>query len=154
MNRESSKKLSRAVGMLYKIRDYSQKHVLKTLYHSIFSSHLSYGLPVLGNADRVFLDCIIKLQKKAIRAISFSSYTAHSKPIFKDFEILTLNDLTYHKMASLMWMLTRIPYPLFYHLCLLKKIRFITTIQDKPQLANTTPKAQTQSDMVQNLFKT
>ena len=98
-----SKKLYRAVGMLYKIRDYSPKHVLRTLYHGIFSSHLSYGLPVWGNADRVYLDCIIKLQNKAICAISFSSYTAHSKPIIKDFEILTLNDLTYHKMGSLMW---------------------------------------------------
>ena len=49
---ELSKKLSRSVGMLYKIRDYTPKKVLVSLYHSIFNSHLTYGLPAWGNTKK------------------------------------------------------------------------------------------------------
>ena len=100
---ELSKKLSRAVGMLYKIRDFTPKRVLKSLYHSLFGSHLAYGLPVWGYASKLYTSRIKKLQKRAIRAITFSSYTAHTKPLFKDLDILPLDNLLFHKMSSLMW---------------------------------------------------
>ena len=43
------------------------------------------------------------MQKKAIRAISFSAFKAHSSPIFKDLEILSIGDLYNYQVASLMW---------------------------------------------------
>ena len=43
---ELSKKLSCAIGLLYKIRAYTPKHILRSLYFGIFHSHLTYGLPV------------------------------------------------------------------------------------------------------------
>ena len=43
---ELTKKLSQSVGMLYKTRDFCPTSILKSLYHSIFTSHASYGLPV------------------------------------------------------------------------------------------------------------
>ena len=65
--------------MLFKIRDYCTKPVLRSLYFSIFNSHLSYGLPVSGNADKMYTDKIAKLQKKAIRAITFADFHAHTR---------------------------------------------------------------------------
>ena len=100
---ELSKKLSRAVGMLYKIRDYSPKTVLRSLYFSLFNSHLTYGLSVWGKADKFLIDKIDKLQKKAIRAITFSKYSAHAAPLLKELKILTLHDLTNLQISSLMW---------------------------------------------------
>jgi hypothetical protein len=100
---ELSKKLSRSVGMLYKIRDLCPAPVLRSLYFSIFNSHLSYGLPVWGNANRYYLDKIFKIQKMAIRAISFADFNAHTSPIFKKLEILTLQDLYHKQLASLLW---------------------------------------------------
>ena len=38
---ELTKKLSRSVGMLFKIRDYTPRPVLVSLYHSLFNSHLT-----------------------------------------------------------------------------------------------------------------
>ena len=105
---ELSKNLSRAVGMLYKIREFCPTSTLGSLYFSIFNSHLSFGLPVWGNADRILLDRLINLQKKAIRAISFADFNAHSSPLFKKQEILTLADLYQHKLASLLWDLDQI----------------------------------------------
>ena len=68
---ELSKKLSRSIGMLYKTQEFCPTPVLKSLYYSIFNSHASYGIPVWGYADKLYINKIIKAQKKAIRAITF-----------------------------------------------------------------------------------
>ena len=100
---ELAKKLSRAVGMLYKIRHYCIPNVLRSLYFSIFNSHLSYGIPVWGNAKQIFLNKLIALQKKAIRAISFADFHEHTSPIFKDLNILKLKDMFELQVSNLMW---------------------------------------------------
>ena len=89
--------------MLYKIRDSAPISVLKSIYFNIFNSHLAYGLPVWGNAHCKYLEKITKLQKKAIRAITFSNFTAHTKPLLKDLKILNVKDLLYQQTASMMW---------------------------------------------------
>ena len=65
---ELSKKLNRAVGMIYKIRDVCLKSVLRSLYFSLFNSHLSYGLPVWGNCKLIYSNKLIIAQKKILRA--------------------------------------------------------------------------------------
>ena len=89
--------------MLYKIQDSAPINVLKSLYISIFNSHLAYGLPVWGNAHCKYLEKISKLQKKAIRARTFSNYPAHTKPLLKELNILNVKDLLYQQTASMMW---------------------------------------------------
>ena len=37
------KQLSRSIGLLSKVRYYVRKHLLRTIYHSISSSHLKFG---------------------------------------------------------------------------------------------------------------
>ena len=73
-------------------------NVLRSLYFS-----LTYGLPVWGNAAQIYTDKLANLQKKALRAINFSEYSAPSQPIFKDLEILSFSDLYKHQVSSLMW---------------------------------------------------
>ena len=100
---ELSKKLSRSVGMLFKIRDFCPKSVLRSLYFSIFNSHLSYGLPAWGNADKLYLEKINLIQKKAIRAITFADFNDHTSPLLKELKILSLSDLYQYQLSSLMW---------------------------------------------------
>ena len=100
---ELSKKLNRSIGMLYKTREFCPTSILKTLYHSLFNSHVTYGLPVWGYSSDLLLDKIIKAQKKAIRVITFSKYTEHVAPLLKDLNILNIKDLLYLKTASLLW---------------------------------------------------
>ena len=64
---------------------------------------MTYGLPVWGNANQIFTNKLVTLQKKAIRAISFSEYKSPSAPIFKEFEILRFKDLYKTQLAALMW---------------------------------------------------
>ena len=89
--------------MLYKIGQYCPLIVMKSLYHSLFGSHILYGLSVWGNADLIYLDKISKLQKRAVRAITFADYRASSLPILKKLEILSVKDLFEYKTSSLMW---------------------------------------------------
>ena len=108
---ELSKKLNRSIGMLYKTRHFCPTSTLKSLYHSLFNSHICYGLPVWGYANETQLEKIIKAQKKAIRAITFSKYSEHVTPLLKELKILNIKDLRYLKTASLMWDLERMNLP-------------------------------------------
>jgi len=100
---ELCKKLGRTVGMLFKIRYQCTKKVLRSLYFSLFESHLAYGLPVWGSANLTLTHRLFILQKKAIRAITFSDFRAHTSPLFKDLNILKLGDLFQYQVSSIMW---------------------------------------------------
>ena len=67
---ELAKKLSRAIGILYKIRAYTPKSIMISLYFAIFHSHLAYGLPVWGSAKDNLINNIVLLQKKTLRVIT------------------------------------------------------------------------------------
>ena len=100
---ELSKKLNRALGLVYKIRHDCTKNVLLSLYYSLFHSHLSYGLTVWGKSNESYLSAISVVPKKIIRAITFSDFNAHTAPIFKDLGILALKELCEYKTVALMW---------------------------------------------------
>jgi len=104
---ELTKKLGRSVGMLYKAREYCPTSVLKSLYYSIFHSHVSYGIPVWGYANDDYIKKISKMQKKAIRAITFSKFKEKSAPLFKKLQILKITDLVYQRTAALLWDLNK-----------------------------------------------
>ena len=102
---ELCKKLSRAVGMLYKIRMLCPTSVLRSLYFSSFHSHLSYGLAVWGNASKIDINKILSLQKKAVKAVSAleTANEASTSRKFYDLNILNINDQIHYQISSLMW---------------------------------------------------
>ena len=65
------KKLNRGIGLLAKIRHFTPKHLLKTLYFSLFNSNLIYGCQIWGQDQNEEFKKIEKLQEKAISIISF-----------------------------------------------------------------------------------
>ena len=108
---ELCKKLSRAIGLLYKIKHFSTKHVLRSLYFSIFHSHLTYGLPVWGNAAKFYINKQVALQKRAIRAINSAEFNAHTEPLFKKSGILKLIDQRHVHTCSILWDLDKDQLP-------------------------------------------
>ena len=57
------------------------KHILphealKTLYFALIQSHLTYGIHAWGNT--IFINQILKLQKRAVRLINKKEYRAHT----------------------------------------------------------------------------
>ena len=90
---ELSKKLSRANGILSKLRYNASLETCVQVYYSIFYSHLIYGCNVWGLSSEENIQKIEVLQKKCIRILTFADFTAHSNPIFIDLKLLKVRDV-------------------------------------------------------------
>ena len=75
-----SKKISRSIGILLKLRHFVDTRILVNIYYSIIYPFLTYGVMIWGNTYTSTIKPLITLQKKAIRVISFSNYLAHTSP--------------------------------------------------------------------------
>jgi len=84
-----SKKVSRTIGVMNKLKNYLPTHILRILYNSLIFPHLNYGILVWGNSANKLL----KLQKKAIRVVANVKYNAHTQPLFKKLGLLTVTDI-------------------------------------------------------------
>ena len=82
-------KLNKAIGLLCKIRHYVPKFLLKTLYFTIFYSHLIYACQIWGQNINA-LNKIEALQDKAVRIINFRAY--HAGELYKNDKILKISD--------------------------------------------------------------
>ena len=89
------KKLNRGIGLLSKIRHFTPKHPLKTLYFSLFNSNLIYGSSshIWGQDQNEEFKKIEKLQEKAIRIINFLPLNAPAEKQIYEMNILKLKDL-------------------------------------------------------------
>lgn len=88
-----SRKLSRILGIMYRLRKTVPKSALKTIYTSLFLPQISYQYLNWSYSPRA--DTILKLQKRAIRAIESAHYRAHTDPLFKKNGLLKLPDLVH-----------------------------------------------------------
>ena len=66
-------------GALYRIKDSRLKRLHKTLYHSLFESHLTYGISVWGSQSHSVLQRLLSIQKSCVRML-FGNQHALSKP--------------------------------------------------------------------------
>ena len=87
-------KLNRANALLFTIRNYVNKHILRTIYFAIFDSHINYANLIWGQNLHA-LSRIIILQKKALRIMNFQFRDFPSSPLFKSNNILKLENKTF-----------------------------------------------------------
>ena len=59
-------KLIRANTMLYKVRDYVNTEIIKSVYHAPFESHIHYAR-IIWRQNVCTIHCLFMLQKKEIR---------------------------------------------------------------------------------------
>ena len=79
---ELRKKLSKSIGIIYKMSKLCTPRVLISLYYSLVYSHLSYGICVWGNADDKYIEKIRLAPKKVVKILNKSDYYAHTSHIF------------------------------------------------------------------------
>lgn len=84
--------LTRAVGLLSKIRHYVPQSTLRSIYFSLFHSKLIYGLQIWIHGNKELIKKVQTIQNKALRVISFKNYREHSSPLYKKLNILKLSD--------------------------------------------------------------
>ena len=96
---EISNKISKSIGILYKLSSYLPTSTLKTLYFSLIHSYLSYANVVWGGTYATHLLPLFRLQKKSIRIINKVGYLHPTQNLFYDNKILKLEDIHKHTLA-------------------------------------------------------
>ena len=95
-------KVSKAAGIIYKIRNKVPKNILLLLYHSTVSQSLRYGLASWGSAKTTALTKLSNLQNKIVRYITSSSRFTNVDDKYQSLDILKLKDLYFLEIAKFM----------------------------------------------------
>ena len=96
-------KISKAIGIINKTRDFIDRHTTKQLYYTFVYPYLIYCTEIWGNASATHLDPIIKLQKRCIRNIAFAHFNEHTAPLFKSLDILEFKKLVIQRISLTMY---------------------------------------------------
>ena len=86
-------KISKTVGILYRIRPYLTESLLIQLYYSFVYPYLIYCNKIWGGAADVHLEKLLLLQKTTVRITTGEQYLAHTSPLFHRTGILKFKDL-------------------------------------------------------------
>ena len=110
------KKLSRSIGLLSKIRHYVPVHLLRTIYYSIFNSHLIYACEIWGkNQNSLRFTKVTKLQNKALKVINFQSSDSPTGPLYQRNKVLKIADFISYKNALFVRNTLRKKNPQVFH---------------------------------------
>jgi len=86
-------KVSRAVGVLYRLSHFVPKNILLSLYYSLVFPYLLYCNIVWGGACNSSLTKLFLLQKRVVRILTCSGYLDHTNPLFFSTSILKIFDV-------------------------------------------------------------
>ena len=106
--------VSKAIGILWKLKPILTKKTLMILYNSFVLPHLNYCNIVWGNCCKFKINSLFLLQKKAIRICSHAAYRAHTDPLFKCLKTLKLQDIHIYQTALFMFKHTQNLLPFFH----------------------------------------
>ena len=96
-------KVSRAVGLIAKLKCFVPIHTLLTIYRSLIALYLTYGLVAWDQARPSSLDKLFTFQKGAHPFIYSSDYDEHAIRHFPDVSILPLTFSHYESIVYLMY---------------------------------------------------
>ena len=109
-----SKKISRGIGILAKLRGSMDQKLLINIYYCLVFSHLSYGVEAWGSACETSLKRLHILQNKAVRILTGNQYfqifgeppgpLPSSSPLYKELKFLKFNDLFRMSVAKFVYL--------------------------------------------------
>ena len=101
--------ISKTIGILCRIRFYINQPL------SLIYPYLHYGNIVWANNYPSRLDKLLKLQKKALRVITFSSYKAPSLPLFQKLNLLGINKINDFVVGTFCFNLKSNSLPVYFN---------------------------------------
>ena len=96
-------KLSRANGIISRLKSTLPNDALLKLYYALFQPHLLYGLTIWGSPFPTYLNPIKTLQNRAVKNIGSGSMYDNSNPCYVRFNILKLQDLYIVETAKIVY---------------------------------------------------
>ena len=94
-------KISRNIGIISRLRHFVPLKTLLSIYNSLISPYISYGLIAWGQSSKSHLDRILVLQKRVVRLVYFLPFRTHAIPYFAQSNILPITML-YFKLSSIL----------------------------------------------------
>ena len=104
-------KVSKGIGIMYRARIYITKSSVRKLYFSYIYPYLIYYIEIWGISPQSHLRPLFLLQKNIVRIITFSTYYAHTYPLLKDLNILTIDKLVVHRIGNAMYKIYNVFFP-------------------------------------------
>ena len=89
-----SLKISKSIGILYRLQDIYPRAVLENLYNDLITPHFNYCTLCWGSVVRENHSLHI-LQKRALRLITNSNYISHTEPLCKELRVMKVFDIFY-----------------------------------------------------------
>ena len=86
-------KISKSIGILYKLNKFIPQKVLKILYETLIKPFITYGIEAWYSAPGYIVNKTRVLQKKSIRAICNLPYNSHTNDHFKNLKLLPIDDI-------------------------------------------------------------
>ena len=110
-------KISKSIGILYKIRRFLDMNTLIQMYHSFVFLYLIYCVEIWGNASAINLDPLKKIQKKI-----FTFFYVSSLELFCLFKFVVLlyiyNVILYYPLCSKVLYKIKIILGILYNVCI------------------------------------
>ena len=107
---ELNKKVSRAIGVLYKLRPYVNSKILTNVYYAFIYPFLLYGIVVWGNSNKTLLNPIHILQKKFVRMATYNDKyptipgpLVHTPQLFHQLRLLTIFEIYKLQLGKLVY---------------------------------------------------
>ena len=95
-------KISRGVGILYKIKNFLPTSTFVCVCYSLVHTHLSYGIIIWGSTYKSHLEKLSSLQNKAIRAVGGAEWKQSSSPLDYKFKVLKFHRICKYEFAKFM----------------------------------------------------
>ena len=77
--------------------------MLRNLYYTLINPYFEYCNVIWAISSSTALDKLFRFQKRAIRLIANSEWNAHTAPLFRDLNILTIHQLNLLHVALFMY---------------------------------------------------
>ena len=101
-----SRVLSRNTGILNKLKHFFPKRILLSVYSTLITPYLNYGILAWGNASINLINILFRIQKRAIRNVNNVEYLAHTNNLFHINKILKISDLFFFNVGIFMYKLS------------------------------------------------
>ncbi len=93
-------KVARNTGILAKVKHFLPSYILKILYQTLVLPHISYCSNIWSGTRDSNLSRLVILQKRAIRHLSHAAFRDHTGPLFRNLNLLKVNDIIRLNLAT------------------------------------------------------
>ena len=95
-------KLASANYAIARTKNFLPTKIRKTLYNSLFRSHMEFGIMAWGGVSSNKLKKITTIQKKCIRNVAGRKHRSHTDPLFSFLNIMKFEDLFKYNCSNFM----------------------------------------------------